>query len=96
MHIGFEIIHASTVILRQKTVYKQVLGYKRNGQIYAKACGGFIRLNRTGGTSHPDVKWEEIDGIDCCTNKPDLRKYGPIEAIKAKKKRVRKNASKSK
>jgi len=63
MSVGFEIIHGSVVILRQKTIYKQSTGYHRDGVVYAKALAGFVKLRPNGGTTHPDIKWEEIGGI---------------------------------
>ena len=44
MSVGFQIIHGSVVILRQKTVYKQTNAYHRKGVTYAKAAGGYIKL----------------------------------------------------
>ena len=64
MSVGFEIIHGSVVILRQKTVYKETMAYHRSGDVYAKACGGFVRLGINGGTTHPDIKWEEMEGVN--------------------------------
>lgn len=63
MSIGFEIIHGSVVILRQKTVYKQSTAYHYQGDIYAKAAGGYVKLKQTGGTTHPDINWLEMDGV---------------------------------
>tara|TARA_Y100000593_G_C4224646_1_gene293760 strand:- start:236 stop:490 length:255 start_codon:yes stop_codon:yes gene_type:complete len=57
--IGFQLIHGSVVVIRQKTVYKQTEAYHRNGDVYAKAAGGFIKLSKTGKTTHPDIVWEE-------------------------------------
>ena len=63
MSIGFEIIHGSVVILRQKTTYKQTAAYHRKGEVYAKGAGGFVKLKVTGGTTHPDITWEELEGV---------------------------------
>jgi hypothetical protein len=80
MSIGFEVIEDSIVIIRQKTIYKQVKAYDRNGDIYAKACGGFVRLAVSGGTSHPDIKWLEIERSKILKPKP--YKAGYLEAEK--------------
>jgi hypothetical protein len=47
-------------VIHSKGVYKQVPLYIRNGFFYAKANGGFIKLNSDGSTSHPGVRLETI------------------------------------
>jgi len=59
MSIGFEIVHGSMVIIRHKYIYKQTTAYHREKQLYAKASGGYVRLSKTGSTSHPDITWLE-------------------------------------
>jgi hypothetical protein len=51
-----------TVIRNTKTgVYKQAKLYERKGEVYAAASGGFIRLMDKGATSHPNMKWDDIE-----------------------------------
>jgi hypothetical protein len=42
-------------------VFKQAKLYERKGEIYAAASGGFIRLMSDGRTSHPNMKWDDIE-----------------------------------
>lgn len=42
-------------------VFKQAKLYERGGEIYAAFSGGFIRLMNEGRTSHPNVKWDDIE-----------------------------------
>jgi len=78
MSIGFQLIHGSTVILRQKTIYKQAQAYFRDGEIYAKAAGGYVKLKNTGGSSHPDISWLEMDGVKG-KKKPKIDQFGYVE-----------------
>lgn len=58
-------------ILYSKGVYRQVDLYQRRDDnraglncIYARFRGGFVRLTGNGGTSLPDVRWDEIETPD--------------------------------
>lgn len=59
----FSIIEGKQAVIKNaKTgVYRQVDLYERDGEIYAKASGGFIRLMKEQRTSHPVTKWEHLD-----------------------------------
>jgi hypothetical protein len=57
----FTIIPDAQAIVHSRGVYRQVPLYQRGNTIYAKHGGGYIRLSRGGGTSHPNVKWADID-----------------------------------
>ena len=64
----FHVIEASAVVLHSRGVFKQVKAYRRGKDVYAQHGGGFIKLgqkinagNMRGDTSHPEVKWEEIE-----------------------------------
>ena len=57
----FHVIDDAAVILRARGVYKQVKVYRRGEAAYAGYSGGFIRLYANGGTSFPNVSWEDID-----------------------------------
>jgi len=77
----FSIIGDSVVIIRHKFVYKQVSAYNRNGKVYARHAGGFVRVHLDGRTSHPDVKWEQID-VGFGEIDPDRRKPSHMEVLK--------------
>lgn len=57
----FTIIPEGQAIVHSRGVYRQVPVYERGGVCHAKHGGGFIRLSRGGGTSHPNVKWADLD-----------------------------------
>jgi hypothetical protein len=58
-------------------VFKQVKLYERNGDIYAAAAGGFIRLLVDGRTSHPNMKWDDIE----VRYEPVNNLYGSIKLV---------------
>ncbi len=45
-------------------VYRQTPIAQRKGLIYAKYGAGYVRLHSGGGSSHPKLKWYEIDAAD--------------------------------
>ena len=47
---------------RAKGVYRQAPMFERAGQVYVRFGSGFLRLIYGGATSHPDVKWIDMDG----------------------------------
>jgi hypothetical protein len=57
----FHIIEEAAVILRSRGVWKQAKVYIRGQAIYAGAGGGFVRLYKGGGTSVPNLSWDDID-----------------------------------
>ena len=63
MNIGFTVIPDSIAVLKNKCTWRQSEIYKRNARAYIKGGGGFILLRKDGSTSHPDWRWEEIEGI---------------------------------
>ncbi|KRW94324.1 hypothetical protein [Paracoccus sp. MKU1] len=52
---GFNVLEGDFVVLSSKGVFQQVPVYEWQGGLFAKAKGGYIRLNADGSTSHPDV-----------------------------------------
>lgn len=58
----FHIIDEGQAILRSRGVYKQVKIYRRDGRVFAQHGGGYIRLERAGGTSLPNASWLEVAG----------------------------------
>lgn len=60
----FHVIEDSFVILVGKRgVYRQVKLYRRGGDLYAGASGGFVRLMAGGGTSAPDTRWDGMETV---------------------------------
>lgn len=56
---------SAAVILRKKGgTYYQCALYHRGGLLFAKHGNGFVKLTRGGGTSNPNVTWEDIDPGD--------------------------------
>ena len=47
----FQQVEGEAIVLVSNGVYKQVDIYKRDGYLYAKAGGGFVRLNSDGSTT---------------------------------------------
>lgn len=57
----FHVADDAAVILRSRGVYRQAKVYPRAGAVYASAGAGFIRLYKGGGTSTPNISWDDID-----------------------------------
>ncbi len=57
----FHIIEEGAAIVYNRGVYRQVKIYHRDGVLYAAHGGGFVRLYKGGGTSHPKMLWRDID-----------------------------------
>lgn len=55
----FHEIPEAQIVTRSKGVYKQVKLYRRGGDIYAGHGSGFVRLLAGGGTSAPNVSWQD-------------------------------------
>ena len=62
----FHIIDDGAAILRSKGVYRQAKVYRRGEQVFAGHGSGYVRLNKGGATSIPDVSWLGIEatGVD--------------------------------
>lgn len=59
----FHLIDDGAAILRIRgRVYRQAKIYRRGEQIFAACAGGFVRLLRGSGTTHPDVTVIEVGG----------------------------------
>lgn len=54
-------IDEGQAIIHSRGIYRQVPLYQRDGKIYAKHGGGFVRLSQGGATSAPNIRWAEID-----------------------------------
>ena len=47
-----------------KGVYRQAKIAVRSGKIYARYGIGYVRLSQGGATSHPSVRWYQVDAGD--------------------------------
>lgn len=56
----FQQIEGDVAVLSQNGVYKQVDVYERDGALYAKHGGGFIRLYADGATSQSKVRLDVL------------------------------------
>lgn len=56
----FHILDGDAVVLYRKGTFRQSEVYQRNGELFAKHSGGFIRLLHGGHTSLPDMMWEDL------------------------------------
>lgn len=64
----FHVIDDAAAIIRAKGVYRQVKVYRRGDALFAAYGTGFIKLSSSGGTSHPNISWLDIDlpdGMTC-------------------------------
>lgn len=56
----FTIITDAKAITRVKGSYYQVDLYTRNGRVYLKQGSAYHYLRKNGGTSKPDLLWDEL------------------------------------
>jgi hypothetical protein len=71
-------------IILVKGTYRQAALYARAGRMYAKNGTGFVRLLQGGATSHPNVRWLELDTPDgTFLEKSGYVEYSPAVAIAA-------------
>lgn len=57
----FHIVEDGAVIILSNHVYRQSKLYVRESKLYAGYGAGFVKLLKGGGTTHPKVRWFEID-----------------------------------
>ena len=57
----FQQLEGEAAIIVQNGVYKQVDLFTRNGYIYARTSGGFVRLNADASTTKPGVRLDTLD-----------------------------------
>ena len=57
----FHVIEGAQVILYRKGVYSQSPLYMRGDQIYAKVGNGFVLIYANEKTSHPDIRWKDME-----------------------------------
>ena len=56
----FKEIEGEAAVLVKMGVYRQVPMYTRDGHVYAKIGGGFVRLMADGSTSQPGLRLEYL------------------------------------
>lgn len=56
----FQELEGDVAILVSNGVYKQVPLYKRDGYLFAKSGGGFVRLHADGATSQASVRIDTL------------------------------------
>lgn len=76
-------VEGEAAILVERGVYKQVPVFTRNGFLYAKAGGGFVRLYADGSTTKPNCRLDTLtwDGPLC---RDGLGKLCSPEAVGSK------------
>lgn len=57
----FHLVDEAAVILQSKGVYRQVKVFRRENGLYAAHGSGFVRLYENHGTSHPTLRWDDIE-----------------------------------
>lgn len=75
----FHVIEDGAAILLSKGNFRQAKVYRRAADIYAGWGGGYIKLGGAGGTSNPNVSWQDIEADGVTIN--NLRR--PTWALKA-------------
>lgn len=60
---AFVEIEGAYIVTHEAGVFRQVPAFERNGVLFAKQKGGFVRLQESKRTSHAKVRWEEISGV---------------------------------
>lgn len=56
----FQEVEGEVAVLVSGGIYRQVPLYTRNGYLYAKSGGGFIKLNSDGSTTQPKVRIDTL------------------------------------
>lgn len=65
MSILFTILDDQIIVRTSKGVYKQTKIALRGPYAYAKISGGFVGLYANGTTSHPDIRWVDMENGSC-------------------------------
>lgn len=68
----FTTIPDAFAVIHMSGVYRQVPLFERGGKVYARFGSGYVRLSNGGSTSHPKIRWAEID--------PGLGSYAEVGA----------------
>lgn len=63
----FQEVEGEVAVLIENGVYRQVPVYKRNGYLYAKVSGGFVRLYADGSTTKAKCRLETLTWDDPMT-----------------------------
>ena len=59
----FQQLEGAAAVLVENGVYKQVDVFTRNGYIYAKMAGGFVRINADGSTTKDRMRLDTLDVV---------------------------------
>lgn len=79
----FSDIPEGKAIVHSRGVFRQVGIAERGGRVYAKYGAGYVRLNSSGTTSSPNVRWAELDpGEGTITEKVHEVRWTPNETAK--------------
>jgi hypothetical protein len=57
----FTAIPEAQGIIYSNGVYRQTALYTRGQGVYAKYGSGYVRLSQGGATSHPKIRWSDLD-----------------------------------
>ena len=88
----FQALEGDCAVIVEGGVYKQADLYARNGFLFAKAGGGFVRLYADGSTSKPKCRIDTISTEKALFSDPlgricdgSVNKAKPVEGDKAQK-----------
>ena len=56
----FHIIDDCFVVVRERGTFRQAKVYRRGTRVYAGVGAGFVCLMHQGGTSRPNMLWEDL------------------------------------
>jgi len=56
----FHVIDDCFVVVRERGVFRQAKVYRRGKHVYAGVGSGFVRLMHQGGTSRPNMVWDDL------------------------------------
>lgn len=70
-------------IIALNGVYRQVKIAVRADRVYARYGAGYVRLHQGGATSHPKVRWYQIDAGDGTYREDKGAVYytGPLQSV---------------
>jgi hypothetical protein len=63
--ILFTVLDDQIIVRTGKGIYKQVKVALRGQYAFAKVGGGFVGLYASGTTSHPDIRWIDMENGSC-------------------------------
>ena len=75
----FSPIPEGQAIILNRGVYRQSAVFSRAGKVYAKYGAGFVRLMQGRTSSHPNIRWIDIDTGDTKT----VERHGYLTVVGA-------------